>query len=227
MKKVLKLAILLVISMSVYYIYKDTKDSNKIILNIGDELAVGINSFGIDDYSYADYYKFKIESDDNNIEIINNYAEANQSLKLLLERLKSTNGIKKDLINSHILFLCLGYNDLRYKLSLEENINIDKLDIIISQIEKDYNDIIKEIRKHYKNKIIVIGYYQYNKDDYYLNNGIIKLNRVLKNNKNVEFIETYNEIKGDKFLSNPGSYYPNNKAYQLIANKIIAKTLEK
>ena len=72
MKKILKLVILFIISMSVYYIYKGTKDSNTIILNIGDELAVGINSFGIDDYSYADYYKLKIESYNNNVEIIDN-----------------------------------------------------------------------------------------------------------------------------------------------------------
>lgn len=226
MKKILKLVILFIISMSVYYIYKGTKDSNTIILNIGDELAVGINSFGIDDYSYADYYKLKIESYNTNVEIINNYAEDNLSLKLLQEKLKNTNEIKKDLINSHILFICLGYNDLKYKLSLEENININRLNLIISQIESDYNNVIKEIRKYYKNKIIVIGYYNTNSTDYYLNNGIIKLNRVLKNNKDVVFIDTYNEIKGDYYLSNPGSYYPNNKAYQLIADKIIAKTLE-
>ena len=151
MKKILKLVILFIISMSVYYIYKGTKDSNTIILNIGDELAVGINSFGIDDYSYADYYKLKIESYNNNVEIINNYAEDNLSLKLLQEKLKNTNEIKKDLINSHILFICLGYNDLKYKL-------VDSYNQYFGNIQEDSIDISEYNDYFGQNYLNVISY---------------------------------------------------------------------
>ena len=226
MKKLLKLGVLFILCISVYYIYKDTKDSSIIILNIGDGLAAGINSYGIKSYSYADYYKEYMEKK-GKVELINKYANKEQSFQLIKEKLNNTGELKKDLISSHIVFLCLGYNDLKYKMSLEDNINNTKLNIIIESIAKDYNETINEIRKYYKNKIIVIGYYCSNKEDYYFNNGIKKLNRVLRMNKEIEFIDTYNEIKGEKYLSNPSSYFPNDSAYQLITNKIITKTLEK
>ena len=226
MRKIIKLTILCILCSSVYYVYKDTKDSNMIILNIGDGLATGINSYGMKSYGFADYYSNYIKRK-SEVELINKYSYKEQSLQLFLEKIRSNGELKKDLISSHIVLLCLGYNDLKYRISLEENLSNTKLNNIINSIEKDYNETINEIRKYYKNKIIVIGYYGSNKEDYYLNNGIKKLNRVLKMNKEVEFIDTYNDIKGDKYLLNPGSYYPNDKAYQLIADKIITKTLEK
>ena len=40
-----------------FFIYKSNYNKNIRILNIGDGVAMGINSYGINDYSYADYYK--------------------------------------------------------------------------------------------------------------------------------------------------------------------------
>ena len=227
MKKIIKLIILIILSLSVYYIYKDNYNSNVKILNIGDGVAMGINSYGIDDYSYADYYKDLISTSDKKIEVNEKYTYQEQTIKMFLEKLKSDSKIKKDLISSHIVIICLGYNDLLYKVSVERNINNSKLNRIINDIEKDNNEMIKEIRKYYKEKIIVIGYFNPNIDNYYIENGVRKLNRILKNNKEVEYIDTYNELKGEKYFSIPGNYYPNNEAYQLIASKIITKTLEK
>ena len=227
MKKVIKLLILIIISLSVYYIYNSNCNKNIKILNIGDGLSMGINSYGIDDYSYVDYYKDYLEENNINVQINNNYSYKDQSIKMLYEKLISNGEIKKDLISCHQLIICLGFNDLIYKVSIEQNINNTKLNRIVDEIDIDYKKLIREIRKYYKEKIIVIGYYSPNINNYYVDNGIRKLNFILKNNKEVEYIDTYNDIKGEDFFPIPGNYYPNNKAYQLIANKIIAKTLEK
>ena len=227
MKKIIKLILLTIISMSVYFIYKDNCNSNIRILNIGDGIAKGINSYGIDDYSYAEYYKDLIKKVGTNIEINEKYTSEEYSIKMMLEKIKSNSAIKRDLIDSHLIMICLGYNDLVYKVSIERNMNNQKLNRIISDIEKDYNDMIKEIRKYYKNKIIIIGYYNPNINSYYIENGVKKLNRILKNNNEIEYIDIYDEIKGEKYFPIPGNYYPNNEAYRLIANKIITKTLEK
>ena len=62
---------------------------------------------------------------------------------------------------------------------------------IIKAIEKDYNDLIKEIRKYTKRKIIVILYPDTNKNNYYLKKGIRYLNEILKNNKEIIYIDSY------------------------------------
>jgi len=227
MKRFFKLLILVILSLSVYFVYKENNHKTIKILNIGDGLALGINSYGIDDYSYADYYKDLIKNNSNKIIINEKYSYKEQSIKMLLEKVKSNNEIKKDLISSHLLIICLGYNDLIYKVSIERNITNSKLNRIMSEIETDYNVLISEIRKYYKGKIIVIGSYSSDLKDYYINNGIKKLNRILKNNPEIEYIDIYDELKGEKYFPIPGNYYPNNDAYKLIANKIIEKTLEK
>ena len=57
MKKIIKLVVLLVICSSIFFIYKKTKNNYYSILNIGDELSISINSYGIKDFSPAHYLK--------------------------------------------------------------------------------------------------------------------------------------------------------------------------
>ena len=227
MNRLIKLIILIILSLSVYFIYQATEECNKKILNIGDGLSLGINSFGIKEYGYIDYYKDKIK-DNKTITVNSTYAKKYLSISNLLEIIKTNPNIKKELTESHQLILHIGYNDLLYKLSLEEVKTNNGLNRIIKGIEKDYKKLIKEIRKYYKEEIIIIGYYKSQKEDYYLNQGIRKLNSILKDEENITYIDTYNLLeKRDKYFSNPNSYYPNRLGYQLIANKIIAKALEK
>ena len=121
-------------------------------------------------------------------------------------------------MESHLLFITVGYNDLLYKLSLEDNISIPKLNKIIDEINIEYKELLKEIKKYYKNEIIIVGYPRTNKDDYYLNLGIRKLNRLLNTNT---FIDTYNLLNNrNKYFSNPNSYYPNRLGYKRIYEEI-------
>lgn len=224
MNKKIKLLILIVLSCSVYFIYQNNKNTTIKITSIGDKLSLGINSYGIKEYSYIDYYKDYLLKYNDQVYIIDNYSHPDLSFKELLNNLKNTRPIKKDLINSDYLIITLGYNDLLYKLSLEDNLNNNKLNKIIKSIELDYTNTIKEIRKYYKEKIIIIGYYKSNKDDYYLNQGIKKLNYILQSNPNITYIDTYNLLNNRKYFSNPSSNYPNYLAYLQVSKEIIKKT---
>jgi lysophospholipase L1-like esterase len=226
MKKIIKLLILIILSLSVYFIYQQTKNKTITIMAIGDGLSLGINSYGIEEYSYLNYYKDYLEEE--NIILSNNYSKKDLTIKETIETINNKASIKRDLREADKLFLNIGYNDLIFYLNLEDNITQPKYNKIIRNIEKDFENLIKEITKYYKNEIIVIGYYKSNKDDIYIEKGILDLNNYLKNNHKITYIDTYHILENrNKFFSNPNSNYPNNYGYQRIATKIIEKTLEK
>jgi len=227
MRKIIKLFILIVISFSVYFIYQETKDKSITVLNIGDGLALGINSFGIKEYSYINYYRDYLNQT-KKATIINEYSKRDLSINKLLDTIKTNPKLRRDLMEAHQLILVVGYNDLKYQMSLENTLTTSKLINIISSINNDYQNLIEEIRKYYKNEIIVLGYYDSNEEDYYFNKGLESLNDILSASKEVTFISTENLLTDyKKYFSNPHSYYPNRYGYEAIANKIILKTLEK
>ena len=217
MNRPIKLLILIILSLSVYFIYQSTKKTNIQILSLGDGLSKA-------EYSHLNYYEDYLKSRNIEVNIISNYSDEDLTIHELLELIKNNNYIKRDLMESHLLFLTVGYNDLLYKLSLEEDISIPKLNIIIDEINTEYKELLTEIKKYYKNEIIVVGYPKSNKDDYYINLGIRRLNRILNTNK---FIDTYNLLNNrNKYFSNPNSYYPNRYGYRKIYEEI-KKTLDK
>ena len=221
MSKKIKLLILIIMSMSVYFIYNNTKDKTINIISLGDSHAEGITSYGIKDYSYDDYLKLFLKDHKINANL-EKYSSKDMSIDKMLFIIKNTNKIKKDLRDSHILIINLGYNDLLYKL-----ISREKLENSIYEINRDYNNLIKEIRKYYHNQIIVIGYSTNNIEDYYQVKGITMLNNVLKSNEEITYIDTSSLLRDDKrYFSNPNSNYPSNLAYMEISKKIIKK-LEK
>lgn len=228
MKKLVKLIILIILSMSVYIVYNKTTPTKKIIMNIGDGLSLGINSYGIKEYGFVDYYKEQISRKDINIITNSQYSKKDLTIKELQSYFQTIPKIKKELSEAHLLFLTVGYNDLIYKCKIEENLTTSKLQKNIEEIEKDYNSLIEEIKKYYKNEIIVIGYYRNTNQDEYVNNGIRRLNHYLKSREDIIFIDTYNLFNNqDQYFSNPNSYFPNRTGYQAISAEIIKKTLEK
>lgn len=227
MKKLMKLLILIIISLSVYIIYQKTNNTTYTITSFGDKLSLGINSYGITEYSYIDYYKDYLKNTKKNIIINRKYSNQTQTIREVLKEIKQTPNIKRTLADTDILIITLGYNDLLEGLSIIENINETKLNELIKEISANYNELLSEIRKYYHEKIIVIGYYESNKDEYYINKGIKKLNLIL-NSTDVEFINTYNILNNKKkYFSNPNSYYPNHYGYNAISKEIIGLGLAK
>ena len=228
MKKLLKLLLLIVVCSSVFYIYQNTKNSKYNIVNIGDELSISINSYGIKDYSPISYYKNELLKTHKKVNINNKYSEYENSILLMLEKIKNDNYLKKILSSSNQVIITLGYNDLIYKLNVSDELNSSKFYKIIKEIELNYNNLIKEIRKYTQKEIIVILYPDTYKEDYYLKKGIVYLNQLLKNNKEITYIDTYDLLNDKKkYFSNPYSYYPNRYGYIEISREIIRKTLEK
>ena len=222
MKRPIKLLILIILSLSVYFIYQSTKETTIKIITLGDGLSVGIDSYAMNCYSYTDYYKDYLQKENKEVEV-ENYSKEDLSIHELLYKLKTNPTIKRDLMEAHILFLNVGYNDLIYKMSVED-INMSKLNKIIYEIDKEYESLLKKIKKYYKNEIIVVGYPKSNSDDYYQNIGIRKLNNILNKGK---FINTYSLLNNrNKYFSNPKKYYPNRLGYIKIYEEI-QKTLEK
>ncbi len=218
MKRPIKLLILIIMSLSVYFIYQSTKESTVQILSLGDGLSKGINSYTIVDYSHLNYYEDYLKSKNKKVKVISDYSREDLTIHELLEEIKTNNTLKRDLMESHKLFITIGYNDLLYKMSLEEDISIPKLNNIVDEINTEYKELLEEIKKYYKNEIIIVGYPKSNKDDYYINLGIRKLNRILNNNT---FINTYNLLNNrNKYFSNPNSYYPNRLGYERIYEEI-------
>ena len=70
MNRITKLLILITISLAVYFIYNNTNNKTLKIMSIGDSYSLGINSYGIKDYGYIDYYKDLLEEENKEV-IIN------------------------------------------------------------------------------------------------------------------------------------------------------------
>ena len=212
-------------SLSVYFIYKNTNNKNIKVLNIGDRLSQGTNSYGIKEYGFIDYYKEYLEQKNKNIVNASQYSKRDITITELLAKIKDTPELKKEIIEANEIFLTLGYNDLVYKINLEENLNRKKLENIVEETIKEYDELLNEIRKYHKRRIICIGYYKTNKKDNNLNIGIKKLNFYLETQEDIIYIDTYRKISNkEKYFSNPNSYYLNNLGYQKIFQEIIYQT---
>ena len=150
MKKMIKLVILILISLSVYFIYENTKNKTESILVLGDSIALGINSYGIYDYTYADYYKDLLK--DKKITLNQKYCKKSLTIEELTEKIRMYPEIKKDLKEATILLLNIGYTDLIYTISLEENI---KSNGVIENFKNGKQEFIRESQalKSYNNTI--------------------------------------------------------------------------
>ena len=177
MKKLIKLIILIIISLSVYFIYYKTNNSKYIITSIGDKLSMGINSFGVKEKSYIDYYKEYLEQEKQQVIVNKKYTSKTQSIKQTVLQLKNMPEFKRTISDSNLIIITLGYNDILYDLSIEEKYNSNSVNKIVENTITSYNELIKEIKKYYHNDIYVIGYYKTKKDNEYINEAIIQLNK--------------------------------------------------
>ncbi len=220
MNKVFKLIVLIIISLSVYFIYNKTENSKYTITNIGDKFSMGINPYGVRDKGYVELYKESLTKEKKQIIIDNTYSNKKQTITNTLFLLKNTPEFKRKLYDSNLVIISLGYNDMLYNNIIEDN--TESISNSMKAIKKEYNDLINEITKYYHNNIIVVGYYKQNTN----NQDIIKLNKLLKSNKQIQYINTFDLLINDKYFPNPDKRYPNSSGYNEIAKKILSKTLE-
>lgn len=210
--------------------------NNKInYLSIGDSYAKGINSYGIEEYSYSDYLKDML----NNKRKLNDYTNYSYDEITINDLINEINKIqnndtklqkmllKRLIQDADIITLSIGLNDIKYYLSLEDNMNNKKINKILEKVENNYNGLIKEIRKYYSKEIYVIEYPIIMTNDYYSLVLTKKFNQFLRSNKEVKSI-SINDIENDKntYFDNNNSSHYNRKGYKVISNKIY-KMIEK
>ncbi len=222
--------LVLIIFVSILTIYKITNHNNITYLSLGDGYSRGINSYGIEEYGYSDYLKDRLEEKNKLKLYTKNFSENNKSIKMLYndiinnKKINSNNQyfyLKEQLQEADIITLQVGLNDLKYEIMVEENINYEKVEDIIEKIKKEYNTLIKEIKRYYKKDLYVIGYPINYLESYYTSIGVRKLNNYLRNNKEITYIPIdYLENNKDKYFSNPNSNYPNREGYLELANNI-------
>lgn len=229
-KRYLKILILLIIISTIYIIYKINNKNNISYISLGDAFSLGQNSYNIVDYGYSDYIRDYLK-DNNKLQFYTKkYSKDDIMISTLYENIvinkKVTEqdkiiNIKQTLRSSNILTLSIGMNDLKYKLSIEpKNISLLKIDKIVNETNKEFNNLIKEIKKYYPYKIYVIGYPTVNIKDQKLLISVKKLNYLYQKNKEVVFINPNNILKEEHFL-NPNSIYPNKTGYELLSKKIV------
>lgn len=231
MKKHLKLFILLITIISIYLIYNLTNKNNLIYTSIGDSLSLGENSYGATSYGYSDYLKTYLENRNLLSLYSKTYTSKTKTITdlyndLLIEEqiiIDNENyNLKRLLRESQILTISIGLNDLIFEYNLQNNpITEYEENRIVNKVFNNYLNLITEIKKYYHKKIYVIGYYENNTKYDPL---IRKLNSKYKKNCESQediFIDTTFISNNKSYFDNPSSYYPNIKAYEQIANKII------
>ena len=236
-KKYLKLFSIIIICITIFFIFKLNNKNNITYLSLGDSFALGKNAYGQIDYGYSDYVKDYLSANKRLNKYIKSFSKKDASINSLYQdivinrQIKINNkkyNIKQMLRESDILTISIGLNDLIYKLSIEQNCSKETITRITLEIENDFNKLISEIKKYYHNEIYVVGYYNIYPENNIYEESIIKLNNIYKNNQDIVYIDiskmSYNKNKYVPFFMN---YFPSRSGYKLISEEIIKKISKK
>ena len=216
--------------LSIIYIFINNNKNNITYISLGDGYAKGKDSFGINSYGYSDYLRDKLVEDNMLKYYSNDYSENDMTIKNLLNNI--TNGtenvsksqkksLKGYLQEADFLTLSIGINDLKYEFLIEDNLDYKKMNEVIDQVEKNFNFLIKEIKKYYKYDIYVIGYPNNNLESYYLSMAIRRYNSYLKENKDIIYISVDDlDYDKEKIFKNPNSNYYSREGHKIISDKI-------
>lgn len=212
-----------------YFIYKYTSNDKLFYLNIGDGLAIGINSNNavsegysgrlknyLDNKKRLKGYNDSFTNKDYRITDINNAIKFHNKVMVNGDEITIDELLKK----ADIISLSVGMNELYYKLLLNDNNVYGYVDDML----EDMDDLLNSIYRYNKKKVFVMGYYNITNNNYdiftYLNYNIKKL--VKKYN--------YIYIDLDKLLNNKEEYfknndvmYPNNIGYEKIFQIMVDK----
>lgn len=229
MKKLIKLLILIILSLSVYFIYNSKKDTKINYVSIGDGFASGINSYHEKSYGYSDYIKDYLKKQ-KLLGSYSNFSYEDMMTKdiqkdIMINIHNKKDNIKRALREANLLTISVGINDLIYEMNIN---NIDSkhfqekiLTKIVERLELD----IKEIRKYYKKDIYLIGYYNFYQQNSVERILLDNLNRKYQQfcgKNNIIFIDNHNlDNRLFNYLENSDCFYPNINGYEQIYKNIL------
>lgn len=230
MKKIIKLLILIILSLSVYFIYNSKKESKINYVSIGDGFARGINSYHDISYGYSDYIKDYLKKK-NLLGEYNNFSYEDMMMKDIKKDIlinihdNNDNNIKRVLREANLLTISVGINDLIYEIDVNNPQNNSSKEKILTKIVDKLDDDIKKIKKYYHGPIYLVGYYNFYPQNSVERNMLDNLNKKYQQfcgKNNITFIDNSNlDNKLFNYLENPNSFYPNVNGYEKIYQNII------
>lgn len=229
MKKIL---VIVTILLAVFFIYLNTIDKKVYYLALGDSLAVGINSSGVEDDGYSDYIKTYLENKNLLEAYVDEFAVSGYrsiDLKRDIEDNKQVTvndkkiNLKNALIKADLVTLSIGANDFFYYI----NANSSDVYNHINDVMSDIDSLFKLIREYCKEDIVVIGYYTPFKEHENLeqinelvNFANTKLKELCEYYK-MEYVDVYDLFKDNEYLPNANDIHPSIEGYEAISEKII------
>lgn len=232
-----KIIVIVVILLSIFFIYLNTIDKKVYYLALGDSIAAGVNASGTDNYGYSDYIKTYLENRDLLETYINEFAvsgyrsidlkrDIEDNKKLTINDKNIT--LKNALIKADIVTLSIGANDFFYYL----NANYTDVYDHINESLNDVENLFKLVREYCKEDIIVVGYYTpfENHEKIDTMDEIIKFaNKKLEelcNEYDMYFVDVFELFKENPYLPNPNDIHPSIEGYEAISKEII-KVIDK
>lgn len=215
-----KIILILILFLSIWFIYNNTIDDRINYLVLGNDLSIG-------DDNYSLYVKDYLNSKN----ILGNYNTSFVDLDLritdLINKIKyndsvvindKTVGINMLLKNADIITISIGMNELYYKLS----INNENIYTYMKDMVNDLEVLFNLINRYNKKRVFVINYYntnKYNKDIFnYLNYYLEELCK----KEDFEYVDV-SEVLDNNIINyeNSGNFYLNRYGNKLIGDFIV------
>lgn len=215
-----KLIFIIIIVLGIFLIYKFNQDNKIYYLSLSDELNTENN--------YSKYISDYLNTQNKLEKVIeNDYIENMRTIDLsnmINNNSKITNKnvtIQNALIKADLVTLSIGNNDIIAKLSMYQLYSEEEIYNYLDDFLLDLDNLLLNIRKYCKEKIIFIGYYNIINDNqvdkYY--KYLIKKVKKITNSYNIVYLDLYEEINKPKYHSE--SLYLNNDGYTYIGKEIV------
>ena len=225
--KILLILIFFIIVLIYSYTHMNKNEINYTIMGDKEIFSNNIISKNFSDLIYDELNKRKdfgfyseefIKEDIRIVDLINDIEN-----NININNIYIQNILKK----TNILLLNVGNNEVNYKLlNINDEIDEKSLYNYLDEVEKDFDKLIKNIKKYNDNKVMVLGYYSVhnniNNKKYfkYIND---KIKEICKINK-LDFINIYDILnENSEYLSNN---YITNKGNLALFNEIYSKINE-
>lgn len=224
-----KLFVISFTTLLIFLIYLTTVDKKVYYLNLGDSIALGINSYKEKINGYDIYVKEYLEQEGKlekyinsfvkkDIRVVDLYNMIDNNYKVKINNKEQT--LKNALIKADIVTISIGFDELYQKIN--NNYSLNELYTFVNSYKVDMEKLIILLKKYCKEDIILIGYYipyadSKNKELIaYVN---LKMND-LANKYKLKYINL-EKIITNNYLPNPKDFHFSNKGYQKISEEII------
>ena len=226
-----KLLVLLLLSLSVFFVYNLTGKKVIRYVTLGDSFSKGENSYGGYTYGYEDYLHDYFKKK-NKVEFIDIYSSKNENINSLYSNFveneseiigRKSYNIKKILAESTVVTISIGLNDIIYETNIDKNVlrTQYKEDKVVEYIYNKFKKLMNEILKYSTNNIYVLGYPERNNEYEYLIKKINTKYKKYSTKENIYFIDTNKILNNDEYFDKENIIFPNTKGYEKIAKKII------